>query len=157
MSGLTDEQKKVCEKAHRLATHSGLNAIYAAVEAFLAMPTSSHEGEKHSYTSTACFHGLHDRCRKTCKFCGVGCNCSCGHPNSPPAKPKTAEERVTRKWGMSVTDDPAMHIQGLVDGGATIFSVNGYWVQTAIRGQAQEPTRQWEIIWHTEADKQATR
>lgn len=33
--------------------------------------------EQHDYLSTACFHGLHDRCRKECKFCGVACKCDC--------------------------------------------------------------------------------
>ncbi len=32
---------------------------------------------EHAYTSTACFHGLHERCRKTCKFCDVLCRCLC--------------------------------------------------------------------------------
>lgn len=31
----------------------------------------------HDYLSTACFHGLHDRCRKSCKFCGTNCKCYC--------------------------------------------------------------------------------
>jgi hypothetical protein len=31
----------------------------------------------HQYVSTACQHELHDRCRKTCKFCAVACGCSC--------------------------------------------------------------------------------
>ena len=31
----------------------------------------------HVYTSTACHHGMHDRCRKECKFCGVKCRCAC--------------------------------------------------------------------------------
>lgn len=33
--------------------------------------------DKHEYLSTACYHGLHERCRKECKFCGVKCNCPC--------------------------------------------------------------------------------
>ena len=31
----------------------------------------------HDYLSTACFHGLHERCRQQCKFCDVKCNCLC--------------------------------------------------------------------------------
>lgn len=31
----------------------------------------------HFYFSTACLHDLHDRCRKTCKFCHESCNCVC--------------------------------------------------------------------------------
>lgn len=42
----------------------------------------------HVYTSTACQHGLHGRCRLVCKFCEVACGCSCGHP----AQPTTSEE-----------------------------------------------------------------
>lgn len=32
----------------------------------------------HAYVSTACLHGLHDRCRLVCKFCSAPC--SCGDP-----------------------------------------------------------------------------
>lgn len=31
---------------------------------------------KHRYVSTACLHGLHSRCRDTCKFCGEPCRCT---------------------------------------------------------------------------------
>lgn len=37
-------------------------------------------GKLHAYRSTACFHGLHERCRKQCKFCCVLCDCSCHVP-----------------------------------------------------------------------------
>jgi len=33
--------------------------------------------EPHGYVSTACFHGLHGRCRLVCKFCDVPCRCEC--------------------------------------------------------------------------------
>jgi hypothetical protein len=33
--------------------------------------------EPHNYLSTACFHGLHERCRQHCKFCDVQCKCGC--------------------------------------------------------------------------------
>lgn len=33
----------------------------------------------HAYTSTACQHELHTRCRDVCKFCDARCACSC-HP-----------------------------------------------------------------------------
>ena len=98
MSGLTLEQKRVACKAYGTISTSWKDqdphAMYAAVEAVLAMPTSSHEDETHSYTSTACFHGLHDRCRRTCKFCGVGCNCPCGHPDSAYAQRKGNEDGI---------------------------------------------------------------
>lgn len=31
----------------------------------------------HVYVSTACLHGLHDRCRLQCKFCPSTCHCDC--------------------------------------------------------------------------------
>jgi hypothetical protein len=31
----------------------------------------------HDYLSTACLHGLHDRCRLVCKFCAAACRCGC--------------------------------------------------------------------------------
>lgn len=31
----------------------------------------------HFYLSTACKHTLHDRCRKTCKYCEAPCDCWC--------------------------------------------------------------------------------
>lgn len=34
---------------------------------------------EHDYLSTACLHGLHDRCRLRCKFCYAECRCPCGH------------------------------------------------------------------------------
>ena len=99
MSGLTDEQKKVARDAFGYGYKLNMeDQIYAAVEAILAMPTQSHEGETHSYTSTACFHGLHDRCRRTCKFCGVGCNCSCGHPDrADEGTPADVVERIVKR------------------------------------------------------------
>jgi hypothetical protein len=32
---------------------------------------------EHRYMSTACLHGHHGACRKTCKFCEVSCRCRC--------------------------------------------------------------------------------
>lgn len=29
----------------------------------------------HEYISTACLHGQHGSCRKTCKFCDASCRC----------------------------------------------------------------------------------
>lgn len=31
----------------------------------------------HAYVSTACMHGIHDQCRKECKFCKAPCGCAC--------------------------------------------------------------------------------
>lgn len=40
--------------------------------------------EIHSYVSTACHHGLHERCRITCKFCEAVCRCAvCKHGATP--------------------------------------------------------------------------
>ncbi len=38
--------------------------------------------EEHDYLSTACFHGLHEQCRKQCKFCDVECRCDCHQDSS---------------------------------------------------------------------------
>lgn len=45
------------------------------------------ESQQHDYLSTACLHGLHDRCRLTCKFCDVRCRCSC-HSAPAPSEPE---------------------------------------------------------------------
>jgi hypothetical protein len=34
---------------------------------------------KHTYVSTACQHGVHTRCARTCKYGGEPCQCVCGH------------------------------------------------------------------------------
>lgn len=36
----------------------------------------------HEYLSTACYHGFHDRCRLTCKFCSTPCRCVCHMPGA---------------------------------------------------------------------------
>src|SRR5438105_1997448 len=45
----------------------------------------------HDYLSTACYHGLHERCRKTCKFCDTSCRCLCHQkevmPNNQRSSP----------------------------------------------------------------------
>jgi hypothetical protein len=48
---------------------------------------------KHPYTSTACQHALHDRCRKSCKFCASPCMCSCHEKKSDSlADPEPAKK-----------------------------------------------------------------
>lgn len=38
------------------------------------------EPEVHNYVSTACEHGLHEHCRRVCKFCEADCLCPyCNH------------------------------------------------------------------------------
>lgn len=35
---------------------------------------------EHIYVSTACLHGLHDKCRLICKYCNSPCECAdCDH------------------------------------------------------------------------------
>jgi hypothetical protein len=48
-------------------------------------------GPAHDYLSAACYHGAHDECRWTCKFCLAVCRCPCGHkealaPDEMPEK-----------------------------------------------------------------------
>lgn len=51
------------------------------------MKVEQHAELVHHYVSTACQHGLHERCRRECKFCKAKCACECGHPKStPPAR-----------------------------------------------------------------------
>jgi hypothetical protein len=40
----------------------------------------------HDYTSTACFHRMHERCRLQCKFCAAKCRCECHREMSPEEK-----------------------------------------------------------------------
>lgn len=39
----------------------------------------------HVYMSTACYHQLHEQCRKECKFCPATCRCECHgeRPDTP--------------------------------------------------------------------------
>lgn len=53
----------------------------------------------HVYTSTACQHGLHDRCRQNCKFCGTPCLCACGHVDT------SAEFRITPEEAIEYATD----------------------------------------------------
>ena len=39
---------------------------------------------EHKYVSTACQHGIHERCRLVCKFCDQSCRCNCGHEFAAP-------------------------------------------------------------------------
>ena len=44
--------------------------------------------DEHDYLSTACYHGLHVRCRLRCKFCDTPCRCECHQPLAPPRQPE---------------------------------------------------------------------
>jgi hypothetical protein len=48
---------------------------------------------KHPYTSTACQHAVHDRCRLSCKFCFSPCMCECHRqPAGGPRTPNLAAQ-----------------------------------------------------------------
>lgn len=43
------------------------------------MPDQNEAPAGHEYVSTACLHGIHSRCVRSCKFCGAPCRCGCDH------------------------------------------------------------------------------
>jgi hypothetical protein len=45
--------------------------------------TDPEPDEMHVYTSTACHHDLHERCRRVCKFCDQPCGCACHDGEAP--------------------------------------------------------------------------
>lgn len=57
------------EEIRRL--HKRLDVLEEAVE------------EDDHYTSTACYHDIHKRCRRTCKFCDYECQCDCHEDENP--------------------------------------------------------------------------
>jgi hypothetical protein len=66
-------------------------------------PTPPQKHPSGPYTSTACTHGLHDRCRKSCKFCASPCMCSCHTKKAqglegfePPVDPETVAHPFVR-------------------------------------------------------------
>lgn len=63
----------------------------------------------HDYLSTACFHGLHKRCRRHCKFCGVDCRCTC-HVKAQPAAPGRSQVEASApgasQWLEGPQNDP---------------------------------------------------
>lgn len=70
----------------------------------------------HVYTSTACQHGLHDRCRKACKFCGVACACSCHATEAtPPAQEHPDTARLDWLFGQGEGPDTKLISQILMD------------------------------------------
>lgn len=48
-----------------------------ALEQQLEREAQQESQPAHHYTSTACQHGIHDQCRRECKFCSASCACSC--------------------------------------------------------------------------------
>lgn len=71
----------------------GVEAVQVILRAALASASPKSE---HDYTSTACQHGMHDRCRKECKFCGVACRCDCGHKQVTEMKCKNCNELISQ-------------------------------------------------------------
>lgn len=68
---------------HRaVVRHSYRDGAFALVQAALAATLP--KPEVHAYISTACQHGEHERCRRTCKFCPAECRCDCGHQSETP-------------------------------------------------------------------------
>lgn len=46
----------------------------------------------HGYVSTACYHALHDQCRRVCKFCPAECGCECHDAELARPAPSPADE-----------------------------------------------------------------
>jgi hypothetical protein len=61
-----------------LTVHGGTQeGVLRALDAAVASAGWQEEG--HAYVSTACLHGMHSRCIKSCKFCEAPCGCGCDH------------------------------------------------------------------------------
>ena len=58
--------------------------------------------DAHDYLSTACYHGNHGQCRKTCKFCSTVCKCSC-HISEDATKARESGAQDQTEW--SITPD----------------------------------------------------
>lgn len=68
---------------------------------------------KHRYVSTACLHGLHSRCRDTCKFCGEPCHCTAleCHQNSFPIADESHDYELHQRLAVAIHDTPG-YVQG---------------------------------------------
>jgi hypothetical protein len=97
VAGMSTEESiefyKRCVRDHISGSLLAQRAITEWRERFLATHLArllpAKEPTPHNYVSTACFHGRHDVCRKSCKFCQVACGCVCHQ-----AKETTPERRV---------------------------------------------------------------
>lgn len=47
----------------------------------------------HAYVSTACLHGRHDDCRRTCKYCSAPCQHP-AHASQPDGDPAAIERAI---------------------------------------------------------------
>ena len=71
----------------------------------------------HDYTSTACIHGVHNRCRQQCKFCSVKCGCIChamqqlDRSSSAPQPPTNTPDCQGRNWPQP--PEPAQDLRGV--------------------------------------------
>ena len=109
---------------------------------------------KHIYMSTACQHGLHDRCRKQCKFCEAKCSCSChkgGDANCQNQSVEPATSPDVKRGHESLGSNPAPSV---AKGGAEIWEVGGadhlYFSPSILRngqqvGVADEPFTEWIV------------
>ena len=77
-----DKREALCEAAYE----AGQSSVKFA-EAYLAQRTPE-PAPAHDYTSTACQHELHERCRKNCKFCLATCKCECHGKSAPTPHPE---------------------------------------------------------------------
>lgn len=57
-------------------------------------PDEPTAAEAHHYVSTACQHGLHARCRRSCKFCATPCDCGLCEHAEPTAAAQPAPDAV---------------------------------------------------------------
>lgn len=79
-------QEQGCEANNKANLSARLSRSASECHASQPEPEAAHD-----YTSTACQHGFHERCRKNCKFCQVPCRCP---HHKQPASEKPASART---------------------------------------------------------------
>lgn len=86
-------QTALCDDLRR--ERDALRRQVTALEQKVGDPKSEEAmyARDHTYVSTACFHGEHEWCRRSCKFCSTPCMCECGHKRV--ASPPLEEARFT--------------------------------------------------------------
>jgi hypothetical protein len=92
------------------------------VEAALAATPQLPEAT-HIYRSTAYHHGLHARCRKSCKFCSVPCNCPCHKGAQLPEAPE---------WEYAAANGPrhSLECNTIEEAQVLVNAVNAQWPDT---------------------------
>lgn len=78
------------------------------------MPQPDPIPREHPYYSTACAHGLHERCQDTCKFCAAPCECSCGHASNA----FVAEQELLQRLSLAIHNTP-----GFISGAASAWLI----------------------------------